>query len=136
MLALDTSALLKRYVNEPGRELVTTLMAQDPSWGGSSLLLAEARIAVCHAAGTPDEVNAIEPVLLNDWNSFVVVDVDDECLRSAVEIGCAHHVQTLDAIHLAAAKTFPAPCSFLTFDARQREAASALGLDVVPVDAQ
>ena len=60
-----------------------------------------------------------------------LVPIDDLCLARAREIGCAHQTRTLDSIHLAAAERIPAPSAFLTFDARQRSAATELRLSLL-----
>jgi hypothetical protein len=48
MLVLDTSALLKRYVEEDGTARVLHLMATDRDWCASALALAEAQVALRH----------------------------------------------------------------------------------------
>ena len=60
------------------------------------------------------------------WQRFFVVPADELCLARAVEIGCAHGVRTLDAIHLAAAERIREAATFVTFDERQRKAAETL----------
>ena len=130
MLFLDTSALLKRYVEEGGTELVLELMAEDPDWAASNLAHAEAEVTLCRA-GLGEKVEAAQRRRLRaDWERFLVVPVDGPCLLSAAEIGCVHRVRTLDALHLAAADRLPGPLVFLTFDRRQAAAAQAIGLQL------
>ena len=130
MLALDTSALVKRYVEEPGTELVLETMARDGEWCASALCLAEAQVTLCHLGFDASAERSLLWALHTDWERFLVVPADDLCLARAAEIGCAHRVRTLDAIHLAAADRLPRPVTFLTFEARQAKAAEAVGLDV------
>ena len=52
MLFLDTSAWLKRFLDELGNELVIRLMAEDPAWAFSAIARTEAEIALC-ALGSP-----------------------------------------------------------------------------------
>lgn len=131
MLMMDTSALLKRYVDEPGRDLTLAAMEREPTWCVSSLAITEARIALCRLI----EAKALEEVLArleDDSRQMALVPVDDRCLQRAAEIGCSSSLRALDAIHLAAADRLPKPLRFLTFDARQRSAAVALGLEAIP----
>lgn len=130
MLFLDTSALLKRYVDEAHTALVLELMDGDPEWSASALALAEAEVSLCRLGLDTNNGVATHRRLADDWERFRVVPVDAACLFRAVEIGCDHQVRTLDAIHLAAADRLPRPLAFVTFDRRQASAARALGGDV------
>jgi len=128
MLFLDTSALLKRYVDEEGTALVLGLMEGDPDWAASALAEAEAAITICQL-GLRETQEAMQLRRLRlDWERFVVVPVDSQCLTRAAEIGCASRIRTLDAIHLAAASRLPGPVALVTFDRRQADAARAAGL--------
>ena len=130
MLALDTSALLKRYIAEEESDHVLQRMAADPQWCASALALSEAHVTICHLGFDTVAEHDLVRALRADWERFFVVPVDDRCLERASEIGCAERVRTLDALHLAAADRLPRPVTFLTFDARQANAARSLGLDV------
>jgi predicted nucleic acid-binding protein len=126
-LALDPSALVKRYVVEEERELVLEQMERHSDWAASAVCLAETRIAFCRRAPDEPTEKQLADAFLEDWEEFHVVPVDDACLARAVEIGCEHGIRTLDAVHLAAAERLPRPVSFLTFDDRQASAARGLG---------
>ena len=132
-MILDTSALLKRYLDEDGTPLVLAGMADDDQWCASALALTEAQITLCHSGLPPKLLPQVIAALRRDWERFVVVPVDDLCLARSRDIGCAQRLRTLDAIHLAAAERIPGPARFVTFDERQRQAAVALGLDVIDV---
>jgi predicted nucleic acid-binding protein len=133
-LALDTSALVKRYLREPGTEIVADAMERDPRWVVSAVARSEVALALCAGLDPSDRAAVIER-LAADLDRCLSVPVDHECLARAAEIGCAHGVRTLDALHLAAADRLPRPVTFLTFDRRQAAAARQLGLVVVGVDA-
>ena len=131
MIALDSSALLKRYLDEPGATFVAEVMEENPQWAASALSRVEAGITLCRywSAGV---VRASQLQSLDDdWERFLSVPVDGDCLARAQAIGCEHGVGTLDAIHLAAALAVPGDPAFLTFDLRQRDAAVKLGLPVI-----
>ena len=130
MLFLDASALVKRYVAEDGSPQVVELMARDTAWCASALCLAEVHVTLCHLAFDERTLSRLAAAADADWQRFFVVPADELCLARAVEIGCAHAVPTLDAIHLAAAERIREPVTFFTFDERQRKAAEALALIV------
>lgn len=132
MLALDTSALLKRYVEEEGTASVLELMTADPLWIASSLARAEAWITICSLEIDQERRDALIDALTADWDHVREVPVDDRCLDRAIEIGCTFGVRTLDALHLAAADRVPRPFRFLTFDDRQARAARAIGFELAP----
>jgi predicted nucleic acid-binding protein len=135
-LAVDTSALLRRYVRTAGHGLVTEAMDDDATWCASALARAETLQAMHQVAATPGQHDALWSALRRDWERFHVVPVDDRCLARAVEIGATFRVRSTDAIHLAAADRLPRPVRFLTFDRRQIPAAAGLGFDVIaPYDA-
>jgi uncharacterized protein len=131
MLALDTSALLKRYVEERGTDEVLALMDEDTEWYASALCFAEARVSLCDVGFDAVVLREVTRDLASDWQRFLVGPVDELCLARAAEIGCERAVRTLDAIHLAAAERVAAAARFLTFDERQADTARALGLHVV-----
>lgn len=145
VLAIDTSALLRRYVRTSGHGLVTEAMADvadaGGAWCASALARAETLQAIGSVTASRRSHDALWAAVRDDWERFHVVPVDDRCLARATEIGAAFRVRTADAIHLAAADRVhdldgSGPVRFLTFDRRQIPAAAALGFDVIaPVDA-
>jgi uncharacterized protein len=129
-LFVESSALLKRYVDEMGTTAVIDAMQNDRDWIACAIAHTEAALALCHAALSEEEIAAARRRLDDDWHRFRVLPTDGACLLRAVEIGCDQRIRTLDAIHLAAADRLPRPLMFLTFDRRQAAAALALGFDV------
>jgi uncharacterized protein len=130
-LAIDASALVKRYLREPGRDLVLEAMAADPAWCASAMARTEAMVALHRVATGLHQQRQLWAALREDWDAFVVIPVDEECLARAVEIGAAYGVRSVDAIHLAAADRLPRPAQYLTFDRQQIPAAASLGLEVL-----
>ena len=134
-LAIDTSALLRRYLRTQGHGLVTEAMDEASRGGGawcaSALARAETLQAMHQIAVTPGQHDALWAALRADWELFHVVPVDERCLARAVEIGASFRVRSTDAIHLAAADRLPAPVRYLTFDRRQIPAAAGLGFEVI-----
>ena len=131
MLALDSSALLARYLGGPARQVVLDAMAADDDWCASSLALSEVLALIERASTLEAERDALRRAVRDDWERINVVPVDQVCLDRAAEIGRTQPVRTVDAIHLAAADRLPKPITFCTFDPRQIPVALALGFDVV-----
>ncbi len=130
-LFLDTSALVRRYVAEPGRDLVVDAMAEDPTWVASALCRTETMVALHQLAAGPRQQARLWSSFRDDWDAFAVVPVDDRCLGRAVELGSSFSMRIVDAIHLAAADRLPRPARYLTFDRHQIPAAAALGFEVI-----
>ena len=132
MLAIDSSALVKRYVDEPESAEVSALMDADPVWCASALVRSEVSILLARLATSRTQVEQLTRAFLADWDTFHVVPVDERCLSRAAEIGADLGLRVVDAIHLAAASRLPAPVRYLTLDPRQVLAAVALDLEPVP----
>jgi uncharacterized protein len=133
-LIRDTSALLRRYVDEVGTPEVLRAMEADSDWVASAVAESETELALCRLLREADAFQEVRGRFRADWARFHVVPVDPECLSLASQIGCAHGIRTLDAIHLAAASRLPPPATILTFDTAQAGAARALGLPTPSVD--
>lgn len=132
MLAVDTSALVKRYVDEPESEQVSALMDADPLWCASELVRCEVSILLTRLATSRRQADHLTRLFHADWDAFHVVPVDERCLTRAAEIGADFGLRVVDAIHLAAAARLPSPVRYLTLDPRQVLAAVALDLEPVP----
>lgn len=130
-LALDTSALLARYVDGPDRPVILEAMAADPAWCASALALTEALMLLERLSSDPFAADELRRALRDDWERIAVVPLDQTCLDRAAELGRTHPLRTVDALHLAAADRLPRPVTFATFDPRQIPVALALGYDVV-----
>lgn len=130
-LFVDTSALVRRYLQGPERALVLDAMAADGAWCASALCRSETLLALHRLAVTPSQHERMWGRLRDDWDAFVVIPVDDRCLAHAVELGATYGLRTIDAVHLAAADRLPRPARFLTFDRHQIPAAAARGFEVI-----
>lgn len=130
-IALDTTALLARYLEGPFHEVITAAMAADPHWCASALALTEADMVLGRVGDDPERTAAVRASLRHDWQCFAVVPLDRRCLDRAAELGLNQPLRTSDALHLAAADRLPRPLSFATFDAAQIPVALSLGMSVV-----
>lgn len=129
-IALDTSAMLGRYLSGPHRSVTIEAMADDPDWCASALVLAEALGMVDRVCDLPSDGDRIRRALRDDWERVHVVPVDQQCLDRAAELSRSQPLRTVDALHLAAADRLPRPVTYLTFDPRQIPVAISLGFDV------
>ena len=128
---VDSSALLKRYVEEPDSAEADTLLRADPALLTARHTIVEVRRNLARLLSGRDLV-AARLAFANDLRSFSIVELDEATCESAAMIAETTGVRTLDALHLAAAQRVSAPgVGFLTFDLRQAPAARALGLTVL-----
>lgn len=130
-LALDTSALLARYLDGPARTSVLDAMTADGDWCASALALTEALMLVDRLGDDPTRTDALRRAMRDDWERVHVVPLDAMCLERAAELGRTQPLRTLDALHLAAADRLPPPITFATFDPAQIPVAMALGFNVI-----
>lgn len=130
-LALDTTALLSRFLEGPTRAVVLDAMSTDPDWCASALALSEALMLVDRLGDDPGRTDDLRRAIRDDWERIHVVPVDQMCLDRAAELGRTQPVRTVDAIHLAAADRLPRPVTYVTFDPTQIPVALSLGFDVV-----
>ncbi len=134
----DTSALVKRYVQEPGRREVLALLRRHDCVT-SALLPIEVRSALRRRVSERSlRAAAMERILehfADDRAFWTLVEIRSEVLAGAETLVTLHPLRTLDAIHVASAQLFATRMripgmNFVTADARQAVAASALGMTI------
>jgi len=130
-LAIDSSALVLRYVAHPYRKKLIAAMEADPAWFASQLTRTELLMALHRLAGDEAAAHDLSAAARADWDAFHVIPLDDLCLATAVEIGSDFRLRTVDAIQLAAADRLPRPVSYATLDHHQIPAAVALGFELI-----
>lgn len=127
-LYLDSSALVKRYVDEEGSDDVRIAMAAAEVCSTSWVGFVETQRAVGRAVGLRG-VTRFEAELLG----FDVVDFDRALAGRAGRIGWLTGLRSLDAMHLAAALSLsPGGLRFATWDLRLHRAAREHGLRTLP----
>jgi predicted nucleic acid-binding protein len=130
-LYVDSSALLKRYVDEPDSETAESLLRSDPSLLTGRHTIVEVRRNLARVLEQRDAA-AARSAFAQDIGAFSIVELDEITCETAAAIAELTGVRTLDALHLAAAQRIGgAAVPFLTFDLRQAQAARGLGLTVV-----
>lgn len=128
MLYLDASALVKRYVEEEGSELVLRAMDDADAWAICRIGFVETVRAVVLAGGR----RAVKKVEA-DWLSFDVVEVDSALAEHAAQLALSGELRSLDALHLASALVLSAEnLTVATWDARLHRAAREQGLETLP----
>ena len=133
----DSSALVKRYVREPGRRRLLDLLRRR-ACVSSALMPVELRSAFSRRVRDSTLGSARLSVLLErvaaDRPSWTLVAVGAEVLTAAEALVVTHPLRALDAIHVASAQVFAARVRasllFLSADRKQTDVASAVGLTV------
>ncbi len=140
ILYLDTSALVKKYVDEKHSAEVIALWKS--AWGvvTSAVAYAELLAAVYRKAAESRRQKAgIERIIdrfQEDWSSLIVVEVDSRLNETIRKVLARHALRGFDAIHLASALTIGSVAAgdllFGCYDARLNQAAGAEGLQTLP----
>lgn len=119
---------MKRYVAEPGSDVVRSAMQEASGWFMCRVGFVETARAVGLAAGER-VVGRFE----EEWPAFGVVEVDQDLVERAAGLAIVGVLRSLDALHLAAALLLPrAELSVATWDRRLHDAAAEQGLRVLP----
>lgn len=134
---LDSSALVKMIVPEPGTGLVRGVWNRASERAASTVGYTELRAAAAaanRAGRIPARDVAQLPVNIDQvWSRVAVVAIDERLVRDASMLAERHGLRALDAIHLGSAlRIASGPTAFVAFDTRLREAAAAEGLTVLP----
>jgi predicted nucleic acid-binding protein len=126
---VDTSALLKRYVEEADSVVADELMAGDPELVTGRHTIVEVRRNLARVL-EPTAATAARAAFAEDLRAFALVELDAATCELAATIAEQTGVRTLDALHLGAARRLGTTVTFVTFDVRQATAARALGFIV------
>jgi predicted nucleic acid-binding protein len=130
-LYVDSSALLKLYVDEADSDLAVAHLQSDPVLVTSWVSVVEVRRNLARLLDSTALASAIR-AFESDIDAFALISVDERVARAAATIGEVLGVRSLDAIHLGSAQQLQIPrLPFLTFDLRQAQAARSLGLTVL-----
>lgn len=148
ILYLDTSALVKLYVEENETEVVEKAVEEADSVATSVVAYAEARAGLARkrreGALNEDGHQGAIVALEEDWGAYQTVPVTNNLSRAAGDLAESHALRGFDAIHLASALLIHAAASdqddeapdgnttrFLSFD-RTLMAAAGKVMDVYP----
>ncbi|OAT85217.1 type II toxin-antitoxin system VapC family toxin [Desulfotomaculum copahuensis] len=139
---LDTSALVKLYVDENGSGLVHDMVDASLIVATSKVAFAEARSAFFRVfkEGFLDEGAYLQivSIFLADWDHYLCIEVSGEVIRLAGELVEKYQLRGFDAIHLSAAhilkQQVKAPVVAACWDARLWEAFQKSGFTVIPAE--
>lgn len=130
-LYIDSSALLKRYIDEPDSDSATEILQSDPVLVTSWITVIEVRRNIARLLSGADRL-AAQHIAEADFDGMALMNCDGSVCTAAATIGETLGVRSLDAIHLASAqRLFIESLGFVTFDLRQGQAARSLGLRVL-----
>jgi uncharacterized protein len=139
---LDSSALVKVFLKEPGAPEVQRLMDEAHTIGTVAISRAEV-VASFHKAVragiTPsDEALAVRHRFHTEWSFYFRLPVSDLLVERACSLAWTHGLRGYDSVQLAAAvmwqENLDTTVVMATFDLRLWEAAARAGLEPYPPD--
>ncbi len=136
ILYLDTSSMVKLYVEEQESAQVEMLVKSSGTTATSIVAYAEARAAFARRhrerSIAPEEYDRIKKAFNQDWANFFVLFTNREMIRMAGDLAEKHALRGFDAIHLASAlmlqQETSIPILFSCFDTNLEKAAAFEGL--------
>jgi len=140
ILYLDTSALVKLYVEEASSDLVREAVQRAVAVATHAIAYPEMRATLARLrreqrlsqAGLDEAKDALE----RDWSAFLRIEAREPMLRRAGHLAEAFALRGYDSVHLAAAEYVQLQAGerivFHCFDERLNRAASGLGLELLP----
>jgi uncharacterized protein len=139
ILYLDTSALMKLYVEEPGTEAVRRAAEEAEALATHTIAYPQIRSAFARLHReerfSDDDLSRVKAFFVEDWPRFVRVQADEPLLRRAGDLAELLALRGYDSVHLAAGEHTKlqggAAVLFACFDARLSKAAELLGLGVL-----
>jgi uncharacterized protein len=130
-LYLDTSALLKRYIDEPDSAMAEAYLLADAEWYSGRHTYVETRRNLSQALA-PTDLPQARALFEDDWRRISIIEIDEITCRLAADIAEASGVRSLDALHLGAASRLgPDVVRLVTFDIRQAQVARQLSFQVL-----
>ena len=138
-LYLDTSSLVKLYVDETGSSKIKSEVEEADVVATSKVAYAEARAAFARKQNeggySARSLHKIVYDFNNDWESLFVIELTDGLIRSAGDIAEKYLLRGFDSIHLASAISFKnrmkADIYFSCSDIRLNKAAEKHGLTLL-----
>lgn len=139
-LYLDTSALVKLYLEEEGAVLVRTAVERSQLVATSSIGYVEARAAFARRSRegvlSAQGYRTILRQFNAEWGRYLHLDVTDAIIKASGDIAEKYHLRAYDAIHLTSAivlkDRLSARVVFASWDAALDVAARQSGLELLP----
>jgi uncharacterized protein len=139
-LYLDTSALVKRYVEERGSEDVLDWIELAETIGTGLITRAEVAAAITRATRLKHLTVQISDKALDkfrlEWDSFHRLPINEVLIARADFLACQHDLRGYDAIHLATAliwqESLMLPVTLATYNLELASSGRKFGLKVLP----
>ncbi len=129
---LETSSLVKLYVEEAGSDRIRELVRGASIVSTSIVAYVEARAALARQRRegglTPPGYGRAKIDLDRDWPRFLAVEATEAICRAAGDLAEKHRLRGFDSLHLASylsllRRSGPRPTAFSSFDDRLNRAA-------------
>lgn len=139
MLYVDSSALVKKYVEEPGSDRVLKLLAQSGMAVTSKLAYPELLAGLGRKRRekgiTEKDYRDALVDFESDWNAFLIIEFQDELLAVIKLLTMKHALKGADLVHLASAlwiqKAAKEKVDFVASDIQLLRAAKAEKLEII-----
>ena len=130
---LDSSALAKRYVQEPGSNRVEEILSSASSLGVSVICVSEVVSALCRRRRegklSQQQYLRAKLALFEDIEDASVVNITNQVVSRAVDLLERRPLRSSDSLHVASAAEWSAQL-FVSADERQCASARGYGLQV------
>jgi uncharacterized protein len=130
---LDASALVKRYMNEAGSDLVEEILSASSSLGLCVTCLPEVVSGLCRLRRegklSARQYGESKLALVRDLEDSTIINITEQVVARAVELLERWPLRASDALHVACAAEWAADL-FVSADERQCKAARGYGLRV------
>lgn len=143
ILYLDTSALIKLYVAEPGSKEMRNAVADADASTTHLIAYAETCAAFARAARAgrlaAGDINRYRRAFDQDWAQLDVITPDAVMIHRAGDLALAFDLRGYDSVHLAAAEAMGVVAGqgnlrFAAFDGPLNKAARQLGLQLISTE--
>ena len=139
IVCLDTSSMVKLYVEEAGSAIVRDVTQKAAVIATSKIAYAEARAAFARKQRDDGfSITALKKIvedLNRDWESYFIIEVTDGIIRAAGDIAEKYLLRGFDSIHLASAVNLKGKIMgevfFSSTDSKLNRAAGKEGIKVL-----
>ncbi len=140
ILYIDSSALVKRYIQESGTKEVMSWMGEAISNGTTLISRAEVSSAVQRTLRmkqiTSKSAQAAMDLFRKEWTGLIRIPITEQLIGRADLLAYELGLRGYDAVHLAAAlvwqESLGLPVTMVTYDRELVAGAEKTGLDVLP----
>ena len=142
ILYLDSSALVKRHVTEPGSDQVEGIAKTAELLATAIISRAEVSAALAKAVrvGGLNKAQALTSLesFRKEWQNYLRLDLNESAIARADNLVWDHPLRGYDSVHLASAliwqEAMDQPVTFATYDQQLWRSAERVGLLVFPTD--